>query len=383
MTEGLWGTNTAVFDAAGNNIGVVWGGFVVGYDNNVLGTINAAGTTLTYNNGSTATVTTNNMTINSLVDNNTGQLIGEWDANGRVWVANKQVGSCTMAGGVPVNYTPNGGATQAIGGGAGQVTSVQNNANVLYVYASEGKILGLVNNTPVLGVRSVVTNDGRTGTYTPAVWNAGVVTTPAYITIGTTNYRVDLASPNLYNETVVNKSADIYVYDGTVDAYSNFHGIIFGGTAAVSKDKAKELDKAVKNSIRSDVPGWAWEIGETPSNILNTSLMGNVFYAYRAGTPTTESGVALTNYYAPASLEPVFSGRYAASNGVRTYTSASQATANNATIVGKIYTMDFYHFEYVTDPLTGVKDWTYLGTITAEYIVDENTGVMTQLPFFY
>jgi hypothetical protein len=365
---GLVEGNNLIVKLDGVNYGYIFnaGGvsWVVDYDGNLVGWLTnlaAAGVNNTMNWFDTSTtkpVAVESVTM-QVVRDPAGAIVGTIDGfnaagNNDVYLFGKLVG--TFNGGT---YTPVGG-TAAAG-----VYTVANAPNSDYIYGAEGAVFGITD-----GV-NIRTYDNRTGTINVA---------NNTVTIGTSTYRLDILWPNAAD--LENKSADIYIYNGTVDAYSNFHGIIFGGTAAVSKDKAKELDKAVKNSIRSDVPAWAWEIGETPSNILNTSLMGNVFYAYRSGTPVTDDGAALTNYYAPTTATPKFTGRYYGNDGVRTYTSPSQATALGVTIIGKIYQMDFYHYEYVVDALTGVKDWTYVGTVTAEFIVDENTGVMTQLPVF-
>jgi hypothetical protein len=51
--------------------------------------------------------------------------------------------------------------------------------------------------------------------------------------------------------------------DGTRVKENNFHGVIFGGKAAVSKDKAKQLDETVDDSIRKVKDSVASYDGET------------------------------------------------------------------------------------------------------------------------
>jgi putative cell wall-binding protein len=182
--------------------------------------------------------------------------------------------------------------------------------------------------------------------------------TPLYPLDAAGNY-TDFAGRYVTAAGVASPFCSIYTYDGTTAEDSNFHGVIFGGTAAVSKKKAESLDKAVKDTI------WTWDDNWTVSesdynDIMKTLLSGNVFYASKTGTPRGEYNFApLTDYYYPATL-PVPA----------------------ADAAGVTYTQTFYHYSYSVDPITGISGWSYVGTIDAVYRYNENTGVMVNAPFF-
>jgi putative cell wall-binding protein len=165
------------------------------------------------------------------------------------------------------------------------------------------------------------------------------------------------------NDGSINAIADLFIYDSTVGAQSDFHGIIFGGTAAVSKDKAKDLDKAVKDVI----PTYDYTNGlarrydvDNPNQIINQLLQGNTFYAYAQYAPLGYDGQFLDHYYCPAADDAII----------------TDFGANYTT-----YTMPFYHYAYTASPYTGTA-WAYVDTVDLTWVVNRNTGAILAMPWF-
>jgi putative cell wall-binding protein len=178
------------------------------------------------------------------------------------------------------------------------------------------------------------------------------------------------------NNGIINTFPDLYIYDHTQAAQSNFHGIIFGGTAAVSKDKAKSLDKAVKDVIPT-ADYWNGLDTNDANAVLKQLLQGNTFYAYANNVPLSyTANDVLDNYYAPA-------GGYNYDDPATIYDSIKTSVFYDGlgNAVGTVYTMPFYHYQYTGSPYTG-DGWAYVDTVELTWVVNLNDDTIIAWPWF-
>jgi putative cell wall-binding protein len=176
-----------------------------------------------------------------------------------------------------------------------------------------------------------------------------------------------------------NNIFDLFIWRRTADEQSNFHGVIFGGTAAVSKKKAESLDKAVKDTILTFDDGWT--IDKADYNSILKGIGNYRFLASRDGTPDGYyNNAPLTNYYYPALLDTVLLG-YLGADGI-IYNSAADAETTGGGCVARQEAMTFYEYSYSVDPITRYGTWSYRGTVDAVFNVNRNTGIMINLPWF-
>jgi len=154
---------------------------------------------------------------------------------------------------------------------------------------------------------------------------------------------------------------DLFVYDGYVERDSNFSGIIFGGTAAVSKKTAERLDDTVAASIggtnRLYNTNNFWKRYRNSNNrvVLTDSTTGaavvtdkNTILNYLAGTyyyatnaPYSTDGAYLTNYYSPTNI------------------TVESSFTTNSTLQWETIRVDFDHFSFDYDPITTYWTWHY------------------------
>jgi hypothetical protein len=167
---------------------------------------------------------------------------------------------------------------------------------------------------------------------------------------------------------------------------NTFHGIIFGGQAAVSKAKAKELDQTVKDNIPKLTDRYYYDsdyvktIGSTKYYTLGYYL--RQFRDY--GATVQGVGSFAGDFKDITALFPIFNGDSKYFNGaynMNLLTMEAYYNGANEDIYAT-YQIDFAVYEYVgvNDPgyvaLDGYYGYKYVGDYSVEFGYDHTTGVV-------
>jgi hypothetical protein len=260
-------------------------------------------------------------------------------------------------------------------------------------------------------------------------WNWATVSVDAYefINAFVANYFDDYLNGGISADVALNDAEGFFTYaqltTGTytnatlgatfaawIDGYrvedNNFNGIILGGKAAVSKDKAKQLDDTVRDSIRKieDPVGtatydtvtingisyrtlsWLFKNTRTWFDTIGVNGIGN----NPVGDPWDDTFTAEEVFAVPANQYGFLYQPFNATTTVNTYVGSADADAGlNNRNVGKVRqeTVTFTLVEFTNNPWNASifqNDYTgygytgsLTGTLTVNYTYNVTTGAAT------